>query len=173
MSRVSDCLYKLKHGDVIVYKTQGWVSDLIRYYGKTDYTHCAIYIGSSSNTIIESQWGGVQVSNVHKYDGLEYAVYRHINSTVKQKQRALKFCYSKLGKGYDFLGIIGLGLYKIGLDTYNSLDNNSRYWCSELIKDSYDKSGLELGIEKHSWKVTPDDLVKNKYMRLIISGNGV
>ena len=55
---MKDFKNNLKQGDIIMYHSHGWISNLIRKTDQSDYNHCSIY--DKDGFIYEAISGGVQ-----------------------------------------------------------------------------------------------------------------
>jgi len=145
----------MKIGDILNVQGKGWIGEVIRWFTKSKYSHTACYIGDGK--IVESDFGGVMISSVKKYDG-KFDVFRHRFATETQLADAVLWMKGQVGKGYDYLGLIGVGLAIIGRKGRNCFDDKNRYWCSELVADGYINSGIVLCVDPDTYKVSPQDL---------------
>lgn len=106
---------------------------------------------------MESDWDGVKVRQyADKYDAC--TIFRHKNAKPSEVRVATEWAVSQVGSGYDYLGLLGVGLAIIGKKKDNGLDASDRYWCSELVADAYAKAGLDVCADKASYRVSPADL---------------
>ena len=166
MKNLEDNINLLFIGDILLFKTKGLSGRLVKLVTKEEYTHSAVYNGNG--ILIESDFGGVQVNTLKKYEGIEFAVFRKEKTDYKILKHLSHWCRDKVGKGYDYLGVFGLGMYLLGLKHNNLLDNKSRFWCHEFVADSYIHYGLIKSFDKDTRKTTVKDLVSD--LKLVIKG---
>ena len=87
-----------------------------------------------------------------------YHIYRHTNFSKLQMNNVVKWLISQLGKGYDFLGLVGIGLAILKIKPKNDLDNKYRYWCSELVADAFHYAKIPINVPKETHYVSPQQL---------------
>lgn len=153
---------KLQKGDTLMIRTKGLNGWLIRKATGSHYTHCGVYYGD--NKIIEAQFGGVQLSSLDKYQGLTIHSFRHQDADPEMMEQVVTWMGTQLGKGYDYMGVLGIGLHMLGMNRNNMMDDKSKYWCSEFIADAYLKFGLSLDVDPKTWLVSPGQLAKDRNM---------
>ena len=154
---------KLKTGDILLVKGKGWIGKVISLFTKSEYTHSACYIKKS--TVIESYWGGVKLVNI-KTEG-KYDVFRHETATPYQLRKVTEWMITQVGRGYDYLGLFGIGFSMLGITKKNHLDGKNEYWCSELVADAYLHAHIPLDVEEDTWKVSPADFSRSHYFKQI------
>jgi len=150
----------LKRGDVLLFRGNDILSRIIRYATHSEFSHAACYLGDGQ--IVESAIKGVEVVSLSGRDN--FAVYRHFDHDTKQMEEAVDWMVEQEGKGYDYLGLFGIGLSIITKNKRNYFDDKNRYWCSELIADGYMRSGLLLDADSRTYKVSPGDLARSALM---------
>lgn len=151
---------KLKKGDLLLTKGDSRLGFLIKWFTKSKYSHVAIHI--ENGTCIESHWGGVQLKHISQLD--PHDVYRHSKHTKAQMNMAIEWMISQLDKGYDFFGVIGIGLALLGIRRGNPFDDKNRYWCSELIADGFHKADIPIDIPLGTLFVSPQDLATEDHI---------
>lgn len=147
MSTIDDLVV----GDIILVPGHNIVSRIIKSVTHSKYSHAACYIGN--NQIIESAKGGVQISSINKYPG--WIAIRHKYATPKQLKQAVAWMKSKEGAGYDYFGLLGIGMSMLFSAKGNVWDNKKRYWCSELVADGYLMANINIDVSAKTWKVSP------------------
>lgn len=155
---------KYQIGDLIFFKSYGSkIEKLIQFFTRSEYVHVACVI-SREGTIIEASHDGVK-TRVFPVSWLneKTTVMRHKYATPFQLSRAVDFMIKQKGKGYDFLGLVGIAWSLIFKTKGNALDGKNRFWCSELVADGFNSAGLACGASKKSFKVSPADLMKSGY----------
>lgn len=158
---------EMKIGDVLLFKGKGIISKLIQKFTHSPYSHAAIYY--KDNLLIESDWGGVQTSGIStKYHDADYDVFRYDKKvSMKQKKNALRFAKSQLGKGYDYGGLLGIGFDILFHKKRNPFDSKIKYWCSELVADSYLNARIKTDFRPETYKVSPGDIANSKYFKKV------
>lgn len=146
----------LQKGDIINISGKGFFSWIVKIFTGSRFSHTACYVGEEN--IIESIASGVQLSHISKYKDVDWVILRHKKGSAKQKSQAVEWMITQLGAKYDYGGIFGIGLHILGFRDRNSWDDNTRYWCSELVSDGYINSGMELDVNEDTFKVSPGDL---------------
>ena len=159
----------LRQGDIIMVKGESPISWLVKTFTNSPYSHCAMYIGDYDGEVqlIESKYGGVKLVGLSKYDNVKYDIYRHKTATLDQLDTTCLWLGSQLGSGYDYMGVIGIGLKLLGLTKHNELDEKDRYWCSELLADGMLFSEIKLDIKKDTHLVSPGDLANNNNLVMV------
>ncbi len=155
----------MKIGDIINTKGKGVIGRIISAFIKSPYTHTLCYIGEGQ--CVESYWGGVQLKHFRDVTKREFDIFRHKTATETQLLSATRWMLTQIGHGYDYKGLIGIGLAIIGKKKINKLDEKDRYWCSELVADGYNKVGIKCDFNPNTWLTSPADFVRNKYFRRI------
>lgn len=72
--------------------------------------------------------------------------------TVDAHPFVLQCAQSQLGKPYDFVGVLGIGLHRDWAET-------DSWFCSELIAWAFQKAGKPLLRADHLDRITPRDLL--------------
>ncbi len=160
----------LTAGDVIVIEGKTpLVSGGIKLITNSQWSHSSMCIGD--NYTIESDWGGVQINHIRKFNRYNYCVYRHKQATVSDIEEAIEWSKKQIGKRYDFWGMFGIVFSKLRPIKDNKLDDKNLYWCSELIADAYRIAGLEVCDGKETWEISPADFARSEDFSKIYEGN--
>ena len=106
----------------------------VRWFEGGDYGHCAIVDG---DRVIEPVWhDGVRVRSLQGLlNDSTYSVLYDIQ--LPNEQAALDFARAQVGKPYDKWGIVG---FAFGRDWQDDSD----WYCSELLGTTLDRGGFEL-----------------------------
>lgn len=161
--------FEYKPGDLILVEGKSVISKIISLFTKSKFTHIALHTGLEG-MLIESDFGGVQYNFIdEKYKNYNYSVYRYKDGL--KAIYALNYAESKLGKGYDYSGLVGIALEIVGLSNKNYLDDKNKYWCSELVADSYLNAGVNLPVNKNTSKVSPADFAKMSLFKKVYENN--
>ena len=150
---------EMKVGDAILFKGKGILGKIISFATRSEYTHCGCYIGNGE--IVESDWGGVQVNNIEGRN--DFDVYTHNKANYRQRRDAVRWMLDQKGKGYDYRGLVGIGLSLLRGCKRNKLDQKDKYWCSELLADGYIKAHIEAGFNHNTWITAPKDFANPEY----------
>ena len=105
-------------------------------------THTALYVGGGKNYIIEAAASGVRKHKLTAYVGKEryqVDVFFKPDLTVLQVEKIKSYAYSKLGRRYDFMGVMRFLFRRLPQSPH-------RFFCSELVCESC-RAG--------DWKVVP------------------
>jgi len=127
------------------------------------YTHIAYCLDLSDQNdpiVVEAWWNGVRkgwFSEVHT-PGTEFAVYS-VQVTEKQKEKIENFLQQRLGKPYDWLGILGFPLRNW------KLEKKDRWFCSELVFTAFQRAGVELLKNTHPSEVSPRLFLKSPILQ--------
>lgn len=131
------------------------MSKLIKFFTKSNYTHCAIVLDNKHLYHINYN----QPANITHiiYPKEEYEVYRPKDKFNHDKFH--DFISSNIGNKYDLIEILEIIFNK------DKKDKSYNYICSSLIYEAFKYSGLEL-CDK-SYALTPFDLIKSGKLRRI------
>ena len=163
---------QLQKGDIILVrgKPKNLLSNLISKVTDSPYSHAGCYVGKDEygiQMIIESSWGGVQLSPIDKYWGRWDAFRYHEGLNEAQASSIFTWLAFQLEKGYDYGGLLGIGMSLLRRKQINPWDNKSRYWCSELVADAYLNSNFLLDCGVDTWNVSPGDLARMKIFKKV------
>jgi len=122
---------------------------LIRFFTRSKFSHCAI-VDCFSNTIIDSDFskGGVteyEFKNVI----LRSTLYEEFDLPCAPNT-IIELVRTQIGKPYDILAVILLPFRR-------SWEDDTKWFCSELIAWAFKEVGCNLLHKKH-YRVTPEDL---------------
>lgn len=158
----------LKKGDVISFRARTLIGKTIGLFTNSDFSHTAAYIGNGK--YVHSNQKGVHLSPVSELNIEDIVVLRHKKARNKQLNKAIDWMVGEVGKKYDFLGLVGIGLHILGLKKGNPWDHKNRYWCSELVADGYLNAGIYLPIPDTTWKVSPEDFMQMEHFETVYDG---
>lgn len=121
---------------------------LIRAVTWSDWSHVAL-IDAGRGTVIEAVWPEVREMP------LAAVIDRHPQHAVQglpgDAARVLECARRQLGRPYDLRGMLGLGLHRDWQD-------QSAWWCSELVAWSFAAAGSPLFRAAALHRVTPQHL---------------
>lgn len=154
-------MYTPRPGDYGVVKTNGFFGKLIRLGTMSRWNHCFIYIGD--NNLVEANPRGVAISSLSKYPLIAWN--QHEGLTSEQREKISSYARSLVGKGYSFITIALLVFRILGLKTLSNMNffinlgKKDGFICSELVAESYSKSGVPL-LNKDNSLIVPGDLAE-------------
>ena len=154
-------MYTPRPGDYGVVKTNGFFGKLIRLGTMSRWNHCFIYIGD--NKLVEANPRGVAISSLSKYPLIAWN--QHEGLTREQREKISSYARSLVGKGYSFITIALLVFRILGLKTLSNMNffinlgKKDGFICSELVAESYSKSGMPL-LNKDNSLIVPGDLAE-------------
>ena len=122
-------------------------SRIIRAVTWSRWSHAAIIDGDE---VIEAVWPRVRVSP------LADALVSHprwviIDIPVVDEALAIAAARSQVGKPYDLLGVLGLGLKR-------NWQEDDSWWCSELVSWTAKQGGTDLFRSEALHRITPEHL---------------
>ena len=111
------------------------------------WSHAAIIDGDE---IIEAVWPRERVSSlIHALENASAMAV--IDIPVADEAGAIAAARSQVGKPYDLLGVIGLGIKR-------NWQDDDAWWCSELIPWAAQQGGTELFRPEALRRITPEHL---------------
>jgi uncharacterized protein YycO len=164
--------------DILLYRGRGFNAWFIKALTKSPYSHVALVANPEMNLGIESNTGhqsGVRAFDLRKLDLGIVDVYRLRSEYSVDHKAVISDLVSHLGAGYDYRGVIILGLLKIlSLLTltfwkpHNGWQRRQDYFCSEIVWEAFAADGLDLTPETNSSHITsPGDIAKSKVVERV------
>lgn len=156
----------LQTGDIILYKPETFVGDLICKMTKSPYSHVALVLEGSqilnANRFIKSN-----VIELEYNEDIHH-IYRPKNIKEIHKESIIQRSYKYIGKRYDYLQIIGLFLRVTFNWNIHSLNSLNKFICSEVIDKIYYESGVQRLDDKLLFNITPFELLdKYEFVKVI------
>jgi cell wall-associated NlpC family hydrolase len=149
-------LKDLRPGDIILNTTSGFVSDAIKVFSNSNYNHAAIYVGNGQ--VVEAVAKGVKQTNLKDFlndDHIERVmVLRRGDLNDTRRQAIADFAISKVGKPYNYGGVLENGLTIKHLNADYPHRNN--YYCSQLVAAAYSSAGARL--DRETLDLSPGEL---------------
>lgn len=152
---------ELQPGDIILFKGKGFISKMVQFFTKSNYTHAAMMI--SDKQMIEANWYKKVniVDFIYDVDIMEVYRYKEkldINQTIQIVQNS----YTMLDKYYDYSQVISYVFeFFLGKHFNNPFNLGNFIICSELIDKSYKFANIDLVPSRMDGNVTPGDLSKS------------
>ena len=152
----------IKPGDLFFTTSSSIVSWFIRQRTWGEFSHVQVIVnapqpplnlrgGEGELDVISADGEGVTCRNVREGELIYHAILTYPQMTDEERQNVVKFCFSQIGKPYDFVGLGSFLLYK-------ELQNDDRWFCSELAYVAYKQAGIRLIRRVKQDFVSPRDL---------------
>ena len=112
-----------------------WIDKAVAFFSKGKYSHIEMIFEDGRSYSSSWQDGGtrfkdIRYSNKHKWDIVEYQVDDY------EYSRILEFCLTKLGRKYDWTGVLSFML--------PFHQDRNRYFCTEVTVKAFQHAGLWL-----------------------------
>ena len=132
----------MKCGDLIFSHGHSIISRAIEWYTHSHWSHVRIAI--SDKEFIEATWPKVRIGNMSEVKE-ESNVRTPIIPLTQEEQFKLRlFLQSKLGKKYDWRGLLSFLIRK-------NVQNKNWFYCNELAEEAYIYIGKKLVGGNPSW----------------------
>lgn len=133
----------------IIYSTGPHIgSRLLRLALFSEWSHCGIVMEGGLTVIEASSKYGVVETPIEKFT--RYGQWAIQDCPVPDEAAGYAAAREQLGKGYDWLGLLGLALVR-------EWQNDDDWFCSELVQHCKVRGGL-IDLRYDQWRVTPRDL---------------
>ncbi|HBY19724.1 MAG TPA: hypothetical protein DEG71_01730 [Clostridiales bacterium] len=152
----------IKIGDVVAYRSDSTVSEIIRKITNSNYSHVAIVVSPTQIIEGDGYTGHVRYRNILEYKN-HLDIYTLDFLTDEQRIGIASYMESKVGLKYDRLLLLWLFI-KYTLHIRLPYKNDKKVICSEICNHAYRSIGI--GLAKKRFPV-PDDVLK----KLRLSGN--
>lgn len=169
----------LQPGDILLSAANGIPSVGIRLLTLAPVSHASLYMGDQK--IVEAVGQGVRLRTLDEVVDEEavVAVFRHPKLQPEHGDAIQRFALQHLGKPYDHLGIVLQAPFSLqrrlcelplipevvrnaclqGIATIQlGTANNDRFFCSQLVLESYRQAGLPLTQADPRW-ISPADIM--------------
>jgi len=148
----------IKPGDIMLCSGNGVISDVIRAYTHSKYSHVGIFVNLENRwCVYESREPNgvrlVQADFYSTYDGEVWAARVKGYDDVAMRNTLLSMMFGRLGAAYDLREIHKL----IWRHVVNDTDKN-KFICSVLVYEAFRDLGIPLA--DHDL-VSPDDIAKS------------
>lgn len=128
----------MRTGDIVFVRGKTWVSKIIRFFDKGEFTHVAIAV--SPHTVIEvERFTRARISPIH-YEDYEIV---SLGLNIFQQKTIRNHAKTLVGKHYDYWQILGELLEDLfNLKGRNRFNNPNKYICSELVGELLTAAGI-------------------------------
>jgi hypothetical protein len=148
-----DVRKEIRAGDVLLFQGQGFLSRVIRRVTHGKYSHSALVMPAWHNRLLvmQAEATGVEIAPASKavdcYPGkVDWWALAEEAHQQLQSEKFLDALLEPVGKPYDFLGVIWLGLLKaLHLKTRMPARKPSSYFCSDYVAEVLSKGGVDMG----------------------------
>lgn len=152
---------------VVLFKGKSFISRLIRWQTRSEYSHAAVLVEETTaghpvmGFVIESmegvgvraaQWKAAEDADVFEVEGL----------SELEKTRVLKFLNEQVGKKYDWLMVL-----RFISRRQESRATSGKWFCSELVFAAFLKAGVELLARTEAWEVSPGLLARSPWLKRV------
>jgi uncharacterized protein YycO len=162
-----------KKGNILFTRNYDWNSNRIRKIIKCDYNHIGLFI--SENEIVEATFKGVVKSPLTKFTDkqakkqLDFVVCQISDITEEQVNKACEFALNQVGKRYDFIQMLCIGLMTIFHinKKIEPIEFGKKWLCSELIGESFDNANFLFVENVDPDNVSPADILNSPFVSRI------
>lgn len=147
--------------DVLLYRGRGFGSSLIRWQTRSPYTHAALRFpgpacqGPAGDVIIEALQGcGVIRRRWNEDDDGLCDAYRVGWISDEGYALAKEWAFAQVGKPYDWLAIARF-------ITRRRHYSGARWFCSELVFETFLRADVRLLARTEAWEVSPGMLARS------------
>jgi hypothetical protein len=143
----------MKLGDILLFRGRGWLSRLICRVTHGKYSHSALLMPEWHDRLLvmQAEVLGVEIAPashaVARYKGrvdwweLATEAYQQLD-----REKFLDALLEPVGRPYDFVGVIGLGLRRLfhmkkPIRTHRA----NTYFCSDYVAEVLEKGGIDMG----------------------------
>lgn len=147
---------KMQCGDIFFVKNTTFISRLIRWFTKSQYSHCGIFVSNDGIHLYHTEFNmGLKLTHL-MYPSEKMEVYRVAGEYNHDKLH--EFIQKNIGNKYDFGEI-----FKV-IFSCKKKETDSEYICSNLIFEAYKYAGLDLFDGEMDRIPTPRDISESKYL---------
>lgn len=140
--------------NIVFSRRKTFLSWITRKFLGSRWSHVTVMLPDEPGLCIEAVLGkGVVVSPVYdpKSDVRKHAEYQVVSFPVDNPDLVISIMKAELGKPYDLLGAVGIGLRR-------GWQKNDAWFCSELIAYAFDKAGFPLFRSEAMHRISPENL---------------
>lgn len=135
---------------VALFKHNGPIASAIKWQTDSRYSHAALLF--NERFLIESVGGEGVIGRLVQPEDLSQAdVFDVLGIDEETAAVVFGFANGQVGKGYDYWGCARF-------ISRRHLPENDRWFCSELVAESFKQAEYPLLMRVESWQVSPGDL---------------
>lgn len=160
----------IKPGQVILFKSKKhFFSRVIMRFSEKKYSHVGIIVRVFKDEVdvIEARFmKGVQYAR-YQLDMSKHTVVGHTEAVAEDYEFVADQAFYLLGRPYDVIGSLYLAFLVVTFQRHkiNALQDNGKYFCSEIPEHLYERCGLKWFDYKKS--LTPSDYYTSKKSEVI------
>ena len=149
---------------VALYQNQTIVSGLIRFWTRSKYSHSELW-NTETGQSISAQAEGVIIKDIPRLHthgrGAKVDTFVY-NGNLSTAQEALvwKLAKDKLGRKYDYRSVF-IGFV---FGVRESPASRAKWFCSEVVVESFRRAGLPLLKRAASYEISPRDLDQSAHL---------
>jgi len=144
---------QIRDGDILLYKGQTFISNLIKIFTKSEYSHAGIAVRWKKRLMVmEAIRKGVIVNplrrSIHRYKGSVewWSSKKEIDDFVRDKM--IIFAQRQLGKDFGFWLLFWFGFmitfFYRDLDKRDAVRRERKLFCSLYVALIYNRAGIDL-----------------------------
>lgn len=168
-----DVRWKIRNGDVLMYKGRSFSSRIIRYVTKSAYSHAGLAVWWNERLMVMEAIGkGVIVTplsaNVAHYRGNVEWFSCVEEIPEEEREQMVTFAQQELGKEYATLGAVMMGiflLFKRGVEKKDKLRRESKLFCSHYVAATYNAIGKDLKKGLSDRFMSPADVANSPLLK--------
>jgi uncharacterized protein YycO len=151
-------------GDIVLFKGTSFISRIIRFISKGEYTHVALAINSEE--IIEAD--RFIKTRVRKLSEGESVILMRSSITEEQGQGIANYALTLVDNEYDYLSVfIWFIRLLFSSHIYGIFNNANRLYCSEVVDRSYQHEGIDLIIDRETGDVLPSEFILSPRLNFV------
>lgn len=134
---------------IALFRGTGIISALIKIQTRSEYSHAALVIPGTINTVIEAkEFAGVQTRELTEHDMRSVDFYAVPEMTDQEYDLAMHAAHAEIGKRYDYWSVVRFL-------TKTPASENNRWFCSEFVHKMLADAGHRLLHRIPSAEVAP------------------
>jgi len=155
-------LIKPKPADLFFTTSQSLFSAGVKFFTHSKWSHVQAVVGMEGEEIVvvSADAEGVFCRAAREGELKRYAILTYPGITKEQREKVCKFLFSKIGSGYDYIGILD---FLIDSD----IQAEERFFCSELVFLAYQSAGIHLQERMDHAFVSPEILYISPILKVI------
>lgn len=135
---------------VLLFKGRGFVSNLIRWQQRSEYTHAAV-LDELTNLVYESrEFKGVRCLTLHEATLNQQVDVFDCPLTEPASAMLRSFLEEQVGKGYDYTMVA-----RFLSRRQESRSSSGKWFCSELVAAAFTKVGMDLLLRIPPCNISP------------------
>lgn len=125
------------------------LAPIIRAFTWSDFSHMVIVIDGGKN-VLHSDFHGVRIEPIEDLKNRSKN-WILVEYECEFPELVIEACKTQIGKPYDFGGIVGIFIRDV------NLQDDSKWWCSELPAYGFMKAGIPKFQEDYLHRITPQN----------------